>query len=89
MEKREKIICSNLILDLNFLINSKMSKVLSDAGHNWRCDECLYESKYKTNVMEHVESKHVNSPGIICQHCDLVCVNRKGLRNHIYRYHKV
>jgi len=38
--------------------------------------------------MEHVESKHVNSPGIVCQHCDLVCVNRKGLRNHIYRYHK-
>jgi len=75
--------------DLNSLINSKMSKVLGDAGHiNWRCDDCLYESKYKTNVMEHVESKHVHSTGIICQFCNLVCVNRKSLRNHIYRYHK-
>jgi len=75
--------------DLNSLINSKMSKVLDDAGHRiWRCDDCLYESKYKTNVMEHVESKHVNSPGIICPYCELICVNRKGLRNHVYKYHK-
>ena len=75
--------------DLNFLISSKMSKVLGEAGHiNWRCDDCLYESKYKTNVMEHVESKHVHSTGIICQFCNLVCVNRKSLRNHVYRYHK-
>ena len=35
-----------------------MSKVLSDAGQDWRCDKCLYKSKYKTNLMELVESKH-------------------------------
>ena len=66
-EKREIIICSNIFLDFNFLINFKMSKVLSDAGQVWRCDKCLYKSKYKNNLMELVKSKHVKSPGIINQ----------------------
>ena len=66
-EKREIIICSNIFLDFNFLINFKMSKVLSDAGQVWRCDKCLYKSKYKNILMELVKSKHVKSPGIINQ----------------------
>ena len=58
------------------------------ADGSWTHLKNVSESKYKTNVMEHVVSKHVNSTGIICPLCDIVCVNRKGLRNHMYRYHK-
>ena len=73
--------------DLNYLINSKMSNgwVILDTTEDVKN---VYESKYKKNVMVHVESKHANSHGNICPHCCLVRVNRKGLSNHIYRYHK-
>jgi hypothetical protein len=54
----------------------------------WRCVDCGYESKYKTNVREHVESKHTESTGAVCSFCNVVCVNRKGLRNHVYKYHR-
>lgn len=57
-------------------------------GSVWSCIECGYQSKYKTNVLEHVESKHVESGGALCSICNAVCVNRKGLRNHVYKYHR-
>ena len=61
---------------------------MGDSGPVWRCLDCLYESKIKTNVLEHVESKHVLSLGVQCPVCNAVCPNRKSLRNHCYRHHK-
>ena len=79
----------SLCTELDFLIISKMAKVSEASGGTaWKCTECGYESKYKTNVMEHVESKHVQSSGVVCSFCSAVCVNRKGLRNHVYKYHR-
>jgi len=74
--------------ELDNLINSKMVKISGISGSMWKCTECGYESKYKTNVCEHVESKHVESCGVVCSFCNAVCVNRKGLRNHVYKYHR-
>ena len=66
-----------------------MTKVADDIGGTvWKCTDCGYESKYKTNVTEHVESKHVTSAGVVCNFCSSMCVNRKALRNHIYKYHR-
>lgn len=70
------------------LVLSMMSSFVSDEGKEmWRCDHCLYESKKKFNVLEHIESKHIASQELACPYCDKICPNRKSLRNHVY-YHK-
>ena len=71
------------------LIRSKMSSIMSEEGTVWQCNDCLYVSKYATNVREHVEAKHVAPIELYCQYCDKVCPNKKSLRNHIYTKHKV
>ena len=65
-----------------------MSTFSGDQGPMWQCDDCGYVSKYKTNVREHVESKHVASSEISCTYCDKICPNKKSLRNHIYQKHR-
>ena len=76
---------------MNFLdlIRSKMSSVIGEEGTVWQCNDCLYVSKYRTNVMEHVEAKHVAPVELYCQYCDKVCPNKKSLRNHIYAKHQI
>ena len=65
-----------------------MTKLSTGSEVIWRCNECGYESKKKTNTVEHVEAKHINSGGFLCPICQLVCVNRKALRNHTFRHHR-
>jgi hypothetical protein len=65
------------------LINAKMWKVEGI----WACTECSYQSKKNSNVYEHIESKHVQGPGYMCNECNKVCPTRKALRCHIGRYH--
>ena len=38
------------------------------SGTVWRCTDCGYESKYKTNVSEHVESRHVQLTWAVCNY---------------------
>ena len=62
---------------------------LSNGGEvTWRCSDCGYVSKKKTNLQEHIEAKHIEQAGVLCTICQLYCVNRKALRNHTYRYHR-
>jgi len=70
------------------LILSKMSSFLSEGGTTWQCNECFYSSKFKNNVREHIEAKHVESDGFYCPQCEKICPNKKSLRNHIYKFHK-
>ena len=72
-------------LELDCLVNSKMNKYSEGHGSGtvWRCTDCGYKSKYKTNVSEHVESRHVQLTWAVCNYCSSVCVNREALRNHV------
>ena len=70
------------------LIQSKMTSILNEDGVVWQCNVCFYVSKYKHNVAEHIDTKHLESPGLPCSYCDRVCPNKKSLRNHIYNVHK-
>ena len=65
------------------MINSKMWK----GEGQWACTDCDYTSKKKDHVYEHIEAKHVQGPGYMCQQCDKVCPTRKALRHHLGRYH--
>lgn len=60
-----------------------------EAGQKvWICLVCQYATRIKTNLREHVEAKHLDSPSVQCVHCQAVCPNKKSLRNHVYKYHK-
>ena len=73
-----------MFIDLDDLIRSKMMK--TDYG-NWHCCDCGRESKVKTNIYEHIEATHVNSPGYFCDYCDKPCRTRNALRAHKHREH--
>ena len=84
----EKNLINKCLKNITDLVLSMMSSFVSDEGKEmWRCDHCLYESKKKFNVLEHIESKHIASQQLACPYCDKICPNRKSLRNHVY-YHK-
>jgi len=70
------------------IVNSMLSRLASELGSIWQCNECFYNSRVKTNVVEHIESQHMESEGFICSECNKVCPNKKSLRNHIYQRHK-
>ena len=65
-----------------------MSKLSSNSETLWRCNDCGYESKKKTNTQEHVEAKHIQSSGFLCTICQHFCLNKKALRNHTFRHHR-
>lgn len=71
--------------DLETLIATKMSKNFEG---DWQCNDCLKTSKVKTNIFEHIEATHVDSPGYQCELCDKFCRTRNALRNHKNFKHK-
>lgn len=70
--------------DLDDLIRSKMKK-LEDG--QWQCLDCFTTTKVKTNIFEHIEARHVQSPGYVCFMCQKHCRTRNALRAHKNRYH--
>ena len=89
LERCSETINKLLLLDLETYIFSKMSKLTSNSETYWRCNDCGYESKKKTNTQEHVEARHIESSGFLCTICQHLCPNRKALRNHTFRHHRL
>ena len=71
-------------LDLDAEISSKMCK----ASDLWQCKDCLWTTKYKTRLWEHVEAKHVTSQGYNCPLCSKFCPSKNAWHHHKSRYHK-
>lgn len=69
------------------IILSKMVKLKEVGGSVWNCTDCSYSSKNKSNVYEHIESRHVVSYGYNCQLCQRSCPSRNAFRIHNIRYH--
>jgi len=70
--------------DLDDFIRSKMQRA---ADGQWQCCFCGRLSKVKTNIFEHIESSHVESPGYYCDVCTKPCRTRNALRAHKNREH--
>jgi len=68
-------------------VEEKMVKDNTENGVVWRCADCGHQTKFRTSLFEHVESKHVESSGYICQFCLKLCRTRNALRSHINRQH--
>ena len=75
----------NPLLGLESLIQSKMRK---NSEGEWQCNECLKTSKVKTNIFEHIEAAHVESPGYECEICFKVYKTRNSFRKHKNVNHK-
>ena len=65
-------------------IVAKMAKV----EDLWQCQDCLWTTKYKTRLWEHIESRHVQSQGYNCGACFKFCSSKHALHIHKSRYHK-
>ncbi|XP_023319929.1 protein tramtrack, beta isoform isoform X21 [Eurytemora carolleeae] len=68
-------------------IAQKMMKVKTPGGMMWSCIDCGYVAK-KANIIEHIDAKHVENPGVVCSVCQKYCPNKKSFRNHFYKNHR-
>ena len=73
-----------LCLDVENFIQSNMQK--SQDGL-WHCICCGKSSRVKTNIVEHIEAVHLETPGYSCDICAKICKTRNALRSHKYRDH--
>ena len=72
-------------LDLDELLASKM--IRCETGE-FMCLECPYTHKTRQRLKYQIESKHILSPGHVCEFCQKVCPTKDALCLHRSRYHK-
>ena len=53
--------------ELDAAIAPKMGKL----GDLWQCQDCLWTTRYRTRLWEHIEAKHVKSGGYNCPLCSI------------------
>ena len=65
-------------------------KMRHDVGNVkvFKCDYCDYKSLRRRELAEHVQSKHDKTP-ILCQSCDKKYFDRKSLKDHEKKNHKI
>ena len=74
--------------ELESEINSLMRKISNDVGQKvWECITCGKIMAGKNDMSRHVESTHVQFPGVCCHICGKHSKTRNALRNHIYAVH--
>ena len=73
-----------VVVDLASAIRSRVVSL----GNGWfSCTVCDYQSKYKTTINRHVESKHIVTDGVQCDICLQTCPTTNALISHKYRAH--
>jgi len=81
---------TNSLEELDKLISAMMRKTVDPFGTKcWECLECGKTCVGKNDIARHVESTHIDSPGISCNICGKVSKTRNALRNHVYSVHNV
>jgi len=56
-------------------------------GDFWQCKVCLWETKHKTRLWEHIEAKHVQSAGYSCPFCSKFCSSKNAWKQHKSKFH--
>ncbi len=56
--------------------------------HRWRCLACGHETTRRHNLVRHIETRHTQNPGVVCDICSIVCPNKSALSMHVFRKHK-
>jgi len=72
--------------DLDLRIQQLMSR--SPDGV-WQFHRCEYTTKARQGMVNHIESRHVESSGVACHFCPKVCPTRHAMQMHVLRQHQV
>ena len=54
----------------------------------YNCTICDYQAKTKQRMENHIEAKHSDSPGYICDICQRFCPTKNALFIHKTRHHR-
>lgn len=84
--------CKIIILGNMFLSNSNSEEAASYmmllSNNEYQCCGCEHRSKFKNNMIKHIDSKHINHGPESCQFCQKQCSSKQALQKHISRYHR-
>jgi len=64
------------------VIDAIESKMWKNSEGLWECSECSYSSRKTTNMRNHIEVKHVHTPGYYCLTCSLLFRTKNSLNVH-------
>jgi len=62
------------------------TKMWKNESGLWECTDCSHTSQHSTNMRNHIEVKHVGTPGYYCQQCSKYCKTKNALNIHRTRY---
>ena len=84
----------SMILGNMFLSNSNSSDVAASymmllSNNEYQCSGCEHRSKFKNNMIKHIDSKHIHHGPESCPFCQKQCSSKQALQKHISRYHRV
>ena len=71
-----------------FYFFSELENLFEKRGNLFVCLECGKTAGTRQNIRNHVESKHVVSPGYVCNICNKFCQTKNALALHRSRYHR-
>ena len=89
--KRVSLFCLeelNIEITTSSTIHNEITKQMAKNGEFWQCLSCLWTTKYKTRLWEHVEAKHVTSHGYNCPFCSKFCSSKNAWHQHKSKFHK-
>ncbi len=73
-----------IILD----VNAEILSCIRNVGNGFvECKMCLYQTRHKVTMRRHVEAKHVDAGGVVCEICLQFCRTSHALTSHKYRKH--
>ena len=84
------VVHTTSLQELDDQISAMMRKSVDQFGAKcWECLNCGKTCVGKNDIARHVESTHIDSPGISCHLCGKISKTRNALRNHVYSVHNV
>ena len=82
------LINCHLHLISGFIDEEVKSRVLTIGKSEFQCTECGHITTKKTNLLRHIESKHMVLEAIACKFCGKMCPSKNALSSHVSRYHR-
>ena len=79
----EKLLCF-----FSGMVNEIMSKINIIGKSEYQCLECGHTTMKKTNLIRHIESKHMHLEALSCHYCNKMCPSKNALSTHVSRYHR-
>ena len=71
-----------------FIDEEIKSRILAIGKSEFQCTECGHVTTKKTNLLRHIESKHMILEAIACKYCSKMCPSKNALSSHVSRYHR-